>query len=217
MKTKGYLICFIGMDGSGKTTLAKLVVDELKKNKIKCNYVYGRYKPILSKPILELGRALFLRGKDVRMYSDYSKTKKEVARKHKILALIYRNILFLDYYIQLFIKIIIPKKFGRVIVCDRYVYDTVINDIPMQGDGFNEVKRLIETCFRVAPKPDLVFLIDVPEEIAFQRKSDTPSIEYLRERRRMYLDIGEEYGIVILDGSKKLDELRREIGGMIFQ
>ena len=100
---------------------------------------------------------------------------------------------------------------GRTVICDRYVYDTVMNDIPRVDDDFEHLKRLIEKCFRIAPEPDLIFLIDLPEEIAYQRKDDTPSISYLEERREMYLDIGKKYGMIILDGNKDLAELKEQV------
>ena len=52
-----------------------------------------------------------------------------------------------------------------------------------------------------------MFLIDIPEEVAFHRKSDIPSIDYLNVRRDYYLSIAKEYGMVILDGTKDKDEL----------
>ena len=55
------------------------------------------------------------------------------------------------------------------------------------------------------------------EEIAFQRKDDTPSVEYLKERRKFYLDVGKEFGINVLDGAKGLQELLLEIEKRVFQ
>ena len=60
---------------------------------------------------------------------------------------------------------------------------------------------------RWLPEPNLVFLADVPEEIAYQRKDDVPSIEYLKERRQRYLRIQKEYDMVRLDGCKSIAEL----------
>lgn len=59
--------------------------------------------------------------------------------------------------------------------------------------------------------PDILFLIDLPEEIAHKRKDDVPSVDYLRDRRKMYLYIGNEYKMTILDGSMPLDELKYRV------
>jgi len=209
--SKAKLICFTGMDGAGKTTLAKFLVEEMKKRGLKCNYVYGRYKPFLARPALAFGKVLFLRGRDIKEYEDYSSAKRDAVRRYSLVTSIYQKILLFDYSLQLLTKIIIPKMLGRTVICDRYVYDTVMNDIPRVDDDFEHLKRLIEKCFRIAPEPDLIFLIDLPEEIAYQRKDDTPSISYLEERREMYLDIGKKYGMIILDGNKDLAELKEQV------
>ena len=209
--SRAKLICFTGMDGAGKTTLAKFLVKEMKKRGLKCNYVYGRYKPFLARPALAFGKFLFLRGRDIKEYEDYSSAKRDAVRRYSLVTLIYQKILLFDYSLQLLTKIIFPKMLGRTVICDRYVYDTVMNDIPRAGDDFEHLKGLIEKCFRIAPEPDLVFLIDLPEETAYFRKDDTPSIGYLKERREIYLNIGEEYNIITLDGCKDITELKEII------
>lgn len=210
-RTKAKVICFTGMDGAGKTTLAKFLVEEMKKRGLKCNYVYGRYKPFLARPALAFGKFLFLRGRDIKEYEDYSSAKRDAVRRYSLVASIYQKILLFDYSLQLITKIIFLKVLGRTIICDRYVYDTVMNDIPRADDDFDHLNGLIEKCFRIAPEPDLVFLIDLPEEIAYQRKDDTPSISYLKERRNIYLDIGKEYNMRLLDGCKDLNNLKNTI------
>ena len=215
--SKAKLICFTGMDGAGKTTLAKSLVEEMKKRGLKCNYVYGRYKPFLARPALAFGKFLFLRGRDIKEYEDYSSAKRDVVRRYSLVTSIYQKILLFDYSLQLLTKIIFPKMLGRTVICDRYVYDTVMNDIPRADDDFDHLKRLIEKCFHIAPVPDLIFLIDLAEEIAYYRKDDTPSIGYLKERRKTYLSIGEEYNMRLLDGCKDLTELKEQVRKDVFE
>lgn len=70
---------------------------------------------------------------------------------------------------------------------------------------------LIKRRFYIAPRPDIIFLVDLSEEIAYQRKNDTPSIKYLRERRKIYLNIGKEFGMVTLNGEDKLEKIMATI------
>ena len=213
------LICFTGIDGSGKTTLAKGLVETMEKKGIRYKYVYGRLEPFILRPFIAIGRKIFLRGKDMfRDYTEYSSTKNGAIEHHSFLFTFYRYILLFDYFLQLLFKIRIPLMLGRNIVCDRYVYDTVITDLSVDMNYSNhEIRDLIKRFFYIAPKPDLAFLIDLPEKIAFQRKNDTPSIEYLKERRKMYLDVGKEEGMLVLDGSKKLDDLEGLIRNEVFK
>ena len=80
----------------------------------------------------------------------------------------------------------------------------------------DKVISMLNNLLRYSPEPDITFLIDVPEKIAYQRKDDTPSIEYLKERRKMYLDMGKAYKMVIFDGSKSLEDLKNLIQKEVF-
>jgi dTMP kinase len=219
MRSKGFLICFTGMDGTGKTTLSKDLVDSLKKKGIKCKYVYGRQNPFILKPFILVGDWLFLRRKDIsENYLEYFNMKRRAIEKYSFLSGVYQQILLFDYSIQLFFKVKVPMILGKNIVCDRYVYDTVITDLSVDMNySKDKVMNLLSNLLRFFPEPDITFLIDVPEEMAYQRKDDTPSIAYLKERRKMYLDVGKEYRMVTLDGSKRLEELKGLIQNMAFE
>ena len=217
MNSDGFFICFVGIDGSGKTTQAKLLVKTMKENGVKSKYVYNRFKAFMVWPFMIIGEALFLHGKNkFEDYKEYSDTKKRVFRNHIILR-VYRYFVLFEYSFQILFKIKVPLMFGKNIICDRYVYDTVITDFSVDMNySKDRVLRLLNYLLRFFPKPDITFLIDVPEEIAYQRKEDTPSIEYLRERRDTYLYIGREHGMILLDGSKEITELKELVQEEVF-
>lgn len=219
MKYKGFLICFTGIDGSGKTTLSKELVELLNKKGVKCKYVYAREKPLILKPFTLIGDWLFLRRKDLSgNYFEYSNTKKKAITRHSFLSKIYQQILLFDYSIQIFFKVKLPLMFDKNIICDRYVYDTIITDLSVDMNySKDRVINLLDNLLRFFPEPDITFLIDVPEEIAYQRKDDTLAVEYLEERRKVYLDVGKEYGMIILEGSKSLEELKNSIQKEVFE
>jgi dTMP kinase len=219
MKTKGFLICFTGIDGSGKTTLSKELVDLLNKKGVKCKYVHARLNPVILKPFILIGDWLFLRGSDIsRDYSDYSKTKRKAIEKYSFLSSVYQKILLFDYIIQIFFKVKLPLIFGKNVICDRYVYDTVVTDLAVDMNyPRDRAMNMLNNLLRFFPEPDITFLVDVSEEIAYQRKDDTPALEYLKERRKVYSDIGKVYEMVILDGSKSLDELKHTIKMRVFE
>ena len=73
------------------------------------------------------------------------------------------------------------------------------------------IKTILKKYSRLFPEPDLIFLIDIPEDIAYERKMDTPSIDYLFERRGLYLAVAREHKMMILDGSKDILELQEKI------
>jgi len=204
---KQIFICFTGIDGSGKTTLAKSLTDQLNRGGFECKYVYNRLVPFLLKPFIVIGHKLYLRGKNIsNNYDEYSTTKRKAIRANP-LSFIYEWLLLLDYSIQVMLKVKIPLMLGKNIVCDRYIYDTLATDLAVDfGYSDQKIERTLNRFLLLFPKPQLIFLVDVPEEIAYQRKDDIPSIHYLRDRRKVYLNIGKVCGMVFIDGSKSLDE-----------
>jgi len=208
IKKKPVLICFTGIDGSGKSTLAKGLVSSLNKRGIRCKYVYARFEPFILKPFILIGKLIFLRGKNIfKDYKNYSGTKKKATEKHHLLSWIYQQISLLDYYLQALFKVRLPLLMGRNIICDRYLEDVAVNLAVELNYSNVKLKSVLNKIQRRLPEPDLVFLADVPEEIAYQRKKDVPSIEYLKERRQLYLWIQKEYDMVTLDGCKSITEL----------
>lgn len=208
-----FLICITGIDGSGKTTLSKELVEFLNIQGVKCKYVYARLSPWILQPFITIGNWIFLRKQNMfENYSAYSEEKKRLLENHSFLSKIYQQILLFDYLSQTFFKVKVPLLFGTSIVCDRYVYDTVITDLSVDMKySDDKIKNVLDNIFIFLPEPDIAFLIDVPEYIAYKRKSDIPSIEYLKQRRKTYLSMGKERKMVILDGSKNLNDLENTI------
>jgi len=156
-----------------------------------------------------LTRQLFLRGHDMNSdYVGYSSVKKSFLHKRS-LAKLHETSVLTDYLIQVTFKVTIPVLLGANLICDRYVYDTVVSDLAPDLDySPQRVQEVINLCFRVMPRPDLVFLLDVPETVTLQRKSDVAAREYLSERRRIYSTIAADgHHMVTLDGTVPMDQI----------
>ena len=212
---KAKFICFIGMDGSGKTTISKRVVEELnKKNEKSGNFIYvhSLIEPKLLKPFMALGRPLLTKGKSREIdYVEFYRTKRDRLSKYPFFFTFYKIILFFDYWPQIAHKIVIPLFRGKNIVSDRYIYDTLINlSLNMNYDVL-QIERLINNFASFFPMPDITFLIDLPEEVAFSRKDDILTIEHLKERRSLYKGLARSLAIPVLDGTRDVNTLVDEV------
>ena len=208
----GLLVCFMGVDGAGKTTLAKSLVKSMNEKGVRAAYVYNRFQPFFMRFVFALGKLLFLRKQDMfKDYVEYSTARKQVFRNSAVL-IVYRWMIFFEYSMQVVIKTFIRLTLGKVLICDRYVYDTVINDVAVDlGYSNEQLSSELKWYFRFFPKPDLIFFVDIPEEVSMQRKNDIPSIEFIRLRRKYYLSVADQFNFLKIDGLTDLDSLKLHV------
>lgn len=209
----GKLLCITGIDGAGKTTTGKSVTSTLRAADIDAVYVYGKYRPVLFLPCLWLSRLVFLRGLDQSQeYERHRDTKQEMTKRHSMLATIYLLLLSVDYFIQIVVKLGPPLLQGKIVICDRYVFDTVIIDI---ATDFNYTTQnainLAYRFFTFCPVPDRTYLLDVPICVSMERKNDVPDPEYLRDRHDLFLAFSNEFDMVQIDGTNDVEVVVRSI------
>jgi dTMP kinase len=125
-----------------------------------------------------------------------------------MVAQVWQTLVLLDYYLQVLVKIKLRSRPGRLVICDRYVPDFLVDLGVNFGYGEEEIPRFFKTrLLSLFPKPDLIFLLDIPEDVAFKRKDDV-SLSYLRDRRALYLSFGKLQGMEILNGAANIQDLR---------
>lgn len=171
-------------------------------------YVYARMQLFLAKPVVRLANRLLLKTLSTAEYSASTNEKKRLFAGHTVFRKIYQSLFLFDYLIQLLIKVRIPTLLGKLVVCDRYIYDTLITDFAVDmGLTIDRIESLLDTCFAVVPQPDVNFLLDVSEEVAFQRKNDHPSMKYLTDRRGIYQQIATKHNMHVLNGNNEASKV----------
>lgn len=213
MSAKQILICFIGTDGSGKSTLSTTISESLKKRNIRVRKTYGRHKYFLSKLAILIGRKFFMKNSDLFLnYDKYLDDKRITYRKYSRLIDLFVFLLMLEYIVQLVFKVTIPLKLGYIVVSDRYIFDTIINEIAVDRNlSWDEVNAIYQSYRIFVPNPDVTFLVQVPEKVAVQRKSDIPSVSYIRIRNELYNRFAQTKEMIILDGTLTISQLETQV------
>jgi dTMP kinase len=212
------LINIIGIDGAGKTTLAKALAADLRQYDPHVRYRYCQYFAKLLYPIKVAARLSVMRKTDeFKDYSHYNKAKKENSKRFPLLANIYAGIWLIDYIIQVFLKISIPVLLNQKLVVDRYIFDIAVNLSLTTNSGIAYGEKIICLFFKFAPKPDHILFIDIPEELAYGRKNDIQDVEYLKERNERYRTLCGKHGFKIIDGTKTQSQMLFEAKQLIFE
>jgi len=204
MRTRSFLTCFTGVDGSGKTTHAKSLIKSLNEMGYSCKYVWGASRPILSYAFFIFTRLLgYWKKTRKNAYTDpLEYAPRNIAEK---LGMVYRFFLFLDFQIKTSLKIRLPLILRKPVVCDRYFYDLLME---LQLSNVSS-ERFTTILSKTLPQPVITFLLDVPETLANQRRG--LSCEELGAKRRVFLQIGKFFGFVIVDSSKDFSSNQKRI------
>jgi dTMP kinase len=197
MKQK-LIIYLAGIDGSGKSTLAESLCDGLRSNGLSCEYLWCGWRsfesPLFKRVVTRTKKTLVQKGE-----------AEKVQEAHNTLPL-FGYLTWLDYFISVYPSLLASLLTHDIVVLDRYVYDVIAG--LTRPD--KRVSRVLMSLFKVFPPPSIVFFIRVPPEVAFERKDDIPSVEFLRNIEEKQLSVLAQCSakIVTLDGTLSKNELR---------
>lgn len=209
MKTK--MICFMGLDGSGKSTSIEHAYQQLKKEGKKVKIVRAAYVAVISRFFIKIGKRILLK-KNADEYKDYNSYLKEL-RKNANKGFVYRVFSFLttiEFKAQIFFRIRMNRFFGYNLLVDRYVYDNVVTYAANLGLGKEYMVKTMNTKWKRSPKPDLIIYIKTPVDICFSRKDDTPSELYLEIREPLYDIVSDLYNAKIISGEQPKENMLKE-------
>ena len=190
-------ITFEGVDGSGKSTQARLLAERLRAE--------GREVVDTREPGgTEVGERI----RELLLHSDSLAPWAEAT-------------LFSAARAQLVDEVIRPALArGADVICDRYLDSSLAYQGLARGLG---VERVLEVNLAVTGSllPDRTFLLVVPGEIAAQRRGREPDRieregdEFVAQVDRAYREIAEIFSqrVIVVDGTAKPEALAEEIHG----
>lgn len=195
------MICFIGTDGSGKTTLAKKLVIDLTAKGVAVKYVWFRSPYFLTLVVLAVARVLGFTSKPAHS----SGTIVHHDFHTQPLRTVYPVVLLWDTLIHYAIRLWLPSRLGISVVCDRYLHDIIVDismDIHNEMFAFGLVGRLFQS---VARRATLVVLVDAPTRTLDIRRPDAKSDPWTACRRSMYHSLPNWFELHTISTGGKVD------------
>lgn len=196
----GMLVSLSGIDGSGKSTLGDEVVEDLRDRGVAATRVWGRWEPRLSYPVMGL------------LYVTRRWRRKDYHRS-RLLRRWWGYLVLADQLLFSVLRVYPRLARGEVVVVDRWVADQLV-ELRYDGLENRQVSHLLE---RWLPSPSVGFYLDVPVEVALERKTDTQAMlerlrvdadaeTYLHDRRDLFEGTVDELGLSRVDTTDPLEE-----------
>lgn len=117
-------------------------------------------------------------------------------KKFEVAMIILFFIAFIDSFVE-YISKVSPLLGKSIVIFDRYFYDHVIDYLDVCP------KWLVKCYLHLIPEPDIIFILDLPPEIAYERKKE-------RSRaRKHYLSLARRLRnmVVIIDANVNINEI----------
>jgi len=165
---RSIVISFMGVDGSGKSTLIELLRKKLKNKFKKIKYVHLRpYLILLDKSTVQ---------------ANPHKTKKTWPILLNFIRILYWLIIY-----RLFFYLFANKP-RQLIIFDRYADDLMIDPIRYK---FNLPNRITKFILNFFPNPSLWIVLNAPIKVLEKRKKELPTKE-LKKQIRIYLNFAKQ-------------------------
>ena len=199
VNSKVRIFAIIGIDGSGKTTAAKILTKNIKKNKINSVYI-APFRYIFFDKMLNIIKR--------KISSKRNKNPFLVVTKKPFFMRFWPLLALFDNWLYYFLKIKPLVLRGKTIICDRYFFDFAIS-FEYYGYTCNIVSKIY---LFFMPKPDKTVLLDVYPEIAKKRETgDSHSLEFFMEQRERYLSLAKKRNFLIINGNKSINEIQNKM------
>lgn len=211
MSARAGLIFLTGLDGSGKTTQAKRLIEVAPEG---WTYRWVRWEPWLTRPLMSLARHTLSpagggqRPEDDQGHARFRDRKRGLFRRRWLRA-VWTTVVLLEYLPQAWWRLAVPMVRGRTIVCDRYWPDVLVDLAMNYGTGSEGVEQLAgHPLLNLFPAPSTVVYFDVDPQVGYDRKRDGTPLAYLEDRHPVYHAWAERAGAIVLDANRPLEDVQ---------
>ena len=211
MKPK--MICFMGLDGSGKSTSIECAYQYLKESGCRVEIVRAAYVIRYMRPLIRLGKKLLMKRDSDPYAGDYKaylQKMREQAKKKGVYSL-FSAITTAEFKLQIFFSITLKRLCGITLLVDRYVYDNVVTYAANLGLEEGYIQQTMEHKWKRAPRPDLLIYIKTPVDVCCSRKDDIPDPLYLEIREPLYDKVAALYGATVISGADSMQNMTQNV------
>ena len=201
---KAPFICIIGVDGVGKTTHIRNIIDRLHEKGVPCKYTWFRFQNYISLAILGYCK---LTGLTVSEMQCNKRVSIHQFYRSKLVSWLYPLVLFIDMLPAYIIKIYLPLQLGYAVVCDRCAYDTLVDLMVDLGNPKIHEEYIGNLFRKMIPKDAKVILLDLDEEIIRSRRSELREDHTLEVRRRFYHKLSRDFHIPVVDNDADISDV----------
>lgn len=201
-------IYITGADGTGKTTQARLLLEQLRLLGVNARPVWLRFPFFFSLPLLAYAR---LRG--LSWYEEAGGARHGYwdFRRSWLMKNIFPWALLLDAALAALWKVYLPLWAGRTIVCERFVLDTLV-DLAVAVRDHQFYARLPGKLFiRLLPPGARVLLLDLDPLTIQKRRSDLASDRRLADRLAAFRALGAGCRLPLLSSQSPVQEVNARV------
>jgi len=197
------LIFLTGVDGSGKTFFTERLIEELKKRGLPVRHLWSRFNNIFSKPLLAFCRLIginyYVTKNGVRIgYHDFEKSR--------LISWCFIICQLIDLWIVTLIKVWPPIIAGKILVCDRGAYDTLI-DVMVDTKNRSLCTSKFGTAFlMLLPRNHRVFYLRREPELIYRSRPDVSLDKNFALRWELYQTCAVNFGWLSIDNNNTIEE-----------
>lgn len=211
-----FLVTLSGIDGCGKTTQARALQSAFRICHLRADNVWmrggsARWIALLTR----LTRSLAKRPNEGPL-DELSGTEAKIRRRQERLRSpglrsAWAWLTAIELMLQYTWRVTLPLLRGRVIICDRYMYDALADWSAYFEEPAIERRMQARVLRFLLPRPDISFWLDVPIEVAQSRSQDDLPSDFLSCQRVAYERLNELHRFQRLDGSVSSEEISAQV------
>ena len=206
------IVSFSGIDSAGKTTQINMLYDYCTANNIGVKKLWSKAR---GTPGVLLLKELVRRDKKMNA-TEKMEYRKSVFQNSKAQKMLYvASMLDLCWYWGIYYRIV--GRFTKVLICDRYLWDTYVEinqDFPAVNIDRSILWKLVTL---LAPKPRISFVFVIPAEVSLARDhqknaAGIENIEIKKAKIATYMKcVGEKRWTHVMDGTTSIEELHEQV------